>query len=269
MVKVRKACYGKWMLEGQRKDTILRLLDVHKYLTIHDVGEATGASEATIRRDFISLEKENRVRRVRGGVQLVEDGARGEQVPFEGAFQKRSTLNREKKRRIARMACSLLEEGETVIIDGGTTTFQMAECLTSIVLRVVTNSFAIAKHLVAHSRCTVILPEGMVNQEAQLIQNNLTPDPFANYSASKVIMGTEGITDTVLTNNESLVIQAERAMIQHAQQLIVLADESKFGKPGALTLAPIDQVSTVITTVENTSPILPMLRNKGIEVIQT
>ena len=254
------------MLERERHDTILRLLDLHTFITIHDVVEATGASEATIRRDFIGLEKQERLQRVRGGVERIEVPADARQG--EPPLNRRVSINREKKRRIARQAGSLIGPGETIIIDGGSTTFHMAEFIASMSIKVVTNSFAIAEHLVRHSSCTVILPEGTVNPTSQLILSNLSPDPFLNYHASKAFMGIEGITESALTNHDPLLIQSERAMIDHARELIILADESKFGTIGSLTLCPVDRVSKIITTGEADGQLVERLREKGIEVVR-
>ncbi len=256
------------MIEQQRKDAILCLLELHRVVSLHDVVEAAGASESTIRRDFIELERENRLVRVRGGVQMVPNAPVAANASHETSFDRRATINREKKRRIARKACSLLENGETIFIDGGTTTFQMAEFLSTFSLKIVTNSFTIARYLVKHSKCTVILPEGTIDPDSLLILNNLTPDPFSNYTASKAFMGTEGITESVLTNSETLLIQAERAMINHAQEVIILADDSKFGRIGHLTLCPIEKASKIITTRNANEQLVAKLRDKGIQVIQ-
>ena len=254
------------MLERERKQTIFRLLDLHTFASIHDVVEATGASEATIRRDFIELEKEKQLRRVRGGVEIAQE--RGTPLQAEAPLARRVSVNQEKKRRIARHACGLIEPGETIMIDGGSTTFHMAEYLATMNVTVVTNSFAIADHLVRHSRCTVIMPEGTVNPSSQLILNNLSADPFANYNVNKAFMGIEGITETALTNSEPLLIQMERAMIAHARELIILADETKFGRLGHLILCPVEKATRIITSRRANASLMKALRERGIEIVQ-
>jgi DeoR family ulaG and ulaABCDEF operon transcriptional repressor len=254
------------MLERQRKETILRLVDLHRFTSVHEVVEATGASESTIRRDFIDLEIEMKLQRVRGGVQRQDDSSSEETISNQPSFDLRTTINQEKKRRIAKEAVSLLKDGETIFIDGGSTTFQMVEFLSSFSLTVVTNSFAVANHLIRHTNCTVILPEGIVDPESQLIMSNLTPDPFQNYAAAKAFMGIQGITDTSLTNSAPLIIQAERAMIAHSQELIILADDSKFGHVGSLTLCPVEKASRIITTADANSEITDQLKEKGIQI---
>jgi len=124
------------------------------------------------------------------------------------------------------------------MIDGGSTTFHMAEYLATLDVNVVTNSYAIADHLQRHSPCTVIMPEGTVNHGSQLILNTISPDPLANYNVRRAFIGVEGITETALTNSDPLLIQMERAMIAHAAELIILADETKFGEIGPSSSVP-------------------------------
>jgi len=256
------------MLERERRDTILRLLDLHGWASIHEVVEACGASEATIRRDFIEMELEALLRRVRGGAELIRERAAGTAGPRgEQPLDRRVSINSEKKRRIARQACSYIKSGDTIIIDGGSTTFHMVEYLSSLSITVVTNSFAIASHLIRHSLCTIILPEGRVNPNSQLILNNLSADPFANCHAATAFMGIEGISATSLTNSEPLLIQSERAMILHAQELVILADETKFGRTGNLALCPVERATRIISTKEAEGPIVEELRRKGIEIV--
>jgi len=114
---------------------------------------------------------------------------------------------------------------------------------------------------VRHSKCTVILPEGTVNANSLLILNNLTPDPFANYQAAKAFMGIEGISGEALTNSEPLLIQVERAMIAHARELVILADGSKFGKIGTLTLCPVERATKVITTQDADATVVERCRS--------
>ena len=246
----------------------MRLLELHGVTSIHDMVEATGASESTIRRDFIELERDGRLVRVRGGVRLSPDGAISREVGIGGSLDRRAVVNREKKRRIARQACSYLRDGETVFIDGGSTTYFMVEFLAAFTLKIVTNSFAVARLLVGQSKCTVILPEGTIDPDSQLILNSMSADPFSNYSGSKAFMGIEGVTGSMLTNDEELVIRTERAMIEHAQELIVLADGSKFGAVGHLTLCPPEKASRIITTLDADQSIVGELREKGVEVVE-
>ncbi len=151
------------------------------------------------------------------------------------------------KRRIAQAAAALCTDGETVIIDGGSTTFQMTDFLASRKLTAITNSFAIEESLVHRSLCTVILNGGIVYPESQLILDPFAVEMFSNYTASKAFMGVFGIDETGATNTESLLITTERAMIGRAKELVILADSSKFGRRGSLFLCDFEKIGTIIT----------------------
>jgi DeoR family ulaG and ulaABCDEF operon transcriptional repressor len=260
------------MLERERHGTIQRLLDLNSFATIHDIVEATGASEATVRRDFAELERAGVLRRIRGGVELAAaEGSAAADSPAgerrEPTLDRRMWQNLEPKRRIARQACSYVKDRDTIFIDGGSTTFQMAEGLSALDATVVTNSFALAGHLLRHSRCGIILPEGFLDTESQLILNNLSADPFANYHAAIAFMGVEGITEAALTNTDPLLIQMERSMIAHARELVILADESKFGRIGRLKLCPAERATRIVTTTEADPTLVAALRERGVEVV--
>ena len=251
----------------ERENIMLRLLSMRNYLHINEIVEATGASEATIRRDFLRMEENNKIRRIRGGIELLSDGETSNSPNMEPPFLNRMNINCEQKRKIAKAACEMINEGEVIMIDGGTTPYYMVEFIPQFSFNVVTHSLAVAEHLIKYSNCIVSLPEGNIDPTSLLLLNNLNPDPFLNYNAKKVFMGIEGITADRLTNSEPRFIQTKMAMMKHSEELIILADETKFGKVGLLTLCETEKVSKFITTSLVDSKIVGELRKKGIEVI--
>lgn len=240
---------------------------MRNYLHINDIVEATGASEATLRRDFLRMEENNKIRRVRGGIELISNGETPNIPTMEPPFLNRMNIKRDQKRKIAKAACGLITEGEVIMIDGGTTPYFMVEFIPQFNFNVVTHSLAVAEYLIKYSNCVVSLPEGSIDPTSMLLLNNLNPDPFINYNAKKVFMGIEGITADRLTNSEPRFIQTKLAMMKHSEELIILADESKIGKVGLLTLCDTKRVSKFITTPQADAKILEELRDKGIEVI--
>jgi DeoR family ulaG and ulaABCDEF operon transcriptional repressor len=225
-------------LSVERRQRILRILRQSRYAAVADIAAVAGSSEATVRRDLAQMETEGVVRRVRGGAELVEGALSGaaRDGGVELPLEYRKGVRLAAKRKIAEVAAGLCDDGETIIVDGGSTTFQMTDFLAARKLTVITNSFAIAEPLVHRSLCTVILAGGIVNPESQLILDPFGQDMFSNYSASKVFMGVFGLDDTGATNTESLLITTERAMIGRAKELVVVADSSKMGRRGSLFL---------------------------------
>ena len=183
------------------------------------------------------------------------------------SFERRRGVLLEKKRAIARRAVSLCEDGETVFIDGGSTTFQMSEFLRATRLQIITNSFAMARALVGLSENTVVLAGGIIYPDSQLILDPFQEESFRNYYAAKVFMGVYGIDEMGATNTDPLLIRTERAMIDHGRELIILADSSKFNRRGSLMLCGFESIRTVITDGGIGEEQRRMLIAHGVELI--
>ena len=153
--------------ETERHRVIIAAVQTRSVVTVADICEVTGSSEATIRRDIAALDLRGEVRRVRGGAEAINPP---EQTALMGRpFSVNQTINIEQKRAIARAAAELCQDGEPIIINGGTTTYQMVHFLTGRRLSVFTNSFAIAEYLIHNSRNSVVIPGGTVYREQNVI----------------------------------------------------------------------------------------------------
>ncbi len=235
------------MLEPERHELILRVLRQGRFASVLDIVDLVHCSEATVRRDLAKLEATGKLRRVRGGAELMEAPVDSVEPTVQLPFEYRKGLLLETKRLIARKAASLCADGETVIIDGGSTTFQLVEFLREARLKIITNSFAIAEVLIKHSQNTVILNGGIVYPDSQLILDPFHEEGFHNYSATKVFMGVYGIDDLGATNTDMLLIKTERAMIERGRELIILMDSSKFNRRGNLMLCGFEKIHMIIT----------------------
>jgi len=255
------------MIPAERRELILRVLREGRFAAVADIAELAKSSEATVRRDLTRLESEGLARRVRGGGEIAASAQGAAGVAAELPIEQRKGIMTEKKRLIARVAAGLCRDGETVLIDGGSTTFHMAEFISGLKLQVITNSFAIAVELVRRSRCTVILNGGIINPESQLVLDPFAEDMFANYAASKAFMGVYGIDETGATNTETLLIKTERAMIDRARELVILADSSKFDRRGSLWLCGFDRISTIITDSGISDRHRELAASKGVKLI--
>jgi DeoR family transcriptional regulator, ulaG and ulaABCDEF operon transcriptional repressor len=259
------------MLAAERRAMILRLLRQDGIAPLADLRRLSEASEATVRRDLARLAAEGAIERVRGGAiarhALEAAGAPLPARAVEPPLEERSGIAAEKKRRIARRAAELCVDGDTIMVDGGSTTLQLAAFLRGLRLRVITNSLALAEDLSRGSACTVILCGGVVQPASRLILDLFREDPFADYSASAAFMGVFGIDESGATNTDELLIRTERAMIAHARRLVVLADSRKFGLRGSLHLCGFDRISTVVTDDGASECYRQLLASSGVEVI--
>lgn len=253
------------MHESERHATILAAVAERPVATVSELAARTGASEATIRRDIVGLAGQQRLRRVRGGAQALSP-------PRAAALAGRSysvseALHVEAKRAIARAAAALCEDGEAIIINGGTTTFQMVHPLATRRLQVLTNSFPIAEHLLRHSRNTVLVPGGVLHREQNIILSPFDNDVTRNFAARRMFMGAQGLGPHGLTEADPLLIQAEQKLIGQAEQLIVLVDSSKFRNRSSLVLCPLSRIDTVITDSGVPDRAAAMLDAAGVRLV--
>jgi DeoR family ulaG and ulaABCDEF operon transcriptional repressor len=270
------------MLAAERRALVLRLLGRDGVAPLADIARLSGASEATVRRDLARLAAEGLVERVHGGA-VTPGGAgtaAGGGVPagdggpvgpaprtIEVPLEERVGIAAEKKRRIARRAAALCAEGDTIMVDGGSTTLQLAPFLRGMRLRVITNSLPLAEELSRDPACTVILGGGVVQPVSRLLLDPFREDPFADYTASTVFMGVYGIDEAGATNTDELLIRSERAMIARARRLVVLADGSKFGRRGSLHLCGFERIAAVVTDDGIDGRWTALLAERGVEVL--
>ncbi len=168
------------MHERERHRIILSAVQEKPVITIQDLVELTEASEATLRRDIASLHMQGRIKRVRGGAEAIHPPQFGSLAgrPFKVS----ESENGDRKRAIAREAVALCDEGDSIIINGGSTTFQMVHYLAPRRLQVLTNSFAIAEHLLRQSKSTVIVPGGAIYRDQSLILSPFDNDVIRNFT---------------------------------------------------------------------------------------
>jgi DeoR family ulaG and ulaABCDEF operon transcriptional repressor len=233
--------------------------------TVAELVDMTGTSEATIRRDISALHLQGRLRRVRGGAEALHPpqfvGLAGR--PFKVA----ESVNIENKRAIAEAAAELCEDGDSIIINGGTTTFQMVHFLAQKRLQVLTNSFPIAEHLIKHTRNTVMVPGGAIYRELGVILSPFDNDVTRNFSARRMFMGAQGVGRLGIMERDPLLIQAEQKLIDQAEELIVLVDSSKFAQRSSLILCRLDRVDTVITDDAVSEDAAAMLGEAGVKLV--
>lgn len=253
------------MHERERHKLILSAVQERPVATIGELVELTGTSEATIRRDISALHVQGRLRRVRGGAEALHPpqfvGIAGR--PFKVA----ETINLERKRAIAKAAVGLCSDGDSVILNAGTTTFQMVHFLGQHRLQVLTNSFPIAEHLTKHSRCTVMVPGGVIYREQAVILSPFDNDVTRNFFAKRMFMGAQGVARLGVMERDPLLIQAEQKLIDQAEELILLVDSTKFAQRSSLILCGLDRVGTIVTDDGVPADVVTMLADAGVALV--
>jgi DeoR family transcriptional regulator, ulaG and ulaABCDEF operon transcriptional repressor len=256
--------------ERERWQVIKAMLKEHVLVRIADVCRATGASEASVRRDFARLAELGAATRVHGGLEAIPGTPKElSDTPSLAIrpFEVSKTLNVAAKRAIARAAVALCADGEAIIINGGTTTFEMGEFLRERWLKVLTNSYPLAESLIHNSKCRVALPGGEVYREQKLIVSPFEDDAIQHYSATRMFMSAISIGPLGVIEGDPLVARAEAKLLKRADKLIVLADSSKFVSRGSLVVCPLSRIDILITDAGAPKEALDMLREAGVNTV--
>jgi DeoR family transcriptional regulator, ulaG and ulaABCDEF operon transcriptional repressor len=258
------------MRERQRVEIVRNLLAAQGFLSIADLMAATGVSAASARRDAGRLAEAGYGERVYGGIQAL-GGAfsrRMAQTSLETqAFDVSRTINIEAKRAIARRALEMCVDGDVIIVNGGTTTFQMAEFLRHTRLKILTNSYPLAEFLIRETQNRVALPGGEVYRDQKLIVAPFDDDAIQHYSARVMFMSAISIGPLGVIEGDPLIARAETKLLKRADKLVVLADSSKFAQRGSLVVCPLSRVHALITDQAAPPEALAMLRDAGVETI--
>ncbi|HBA56394.1 MAG TPA: DeoR family transcriptional regulator [Alteromonas sp.] len=255
------------MLEKQRQQLILDILDESTFASVRELCDQLNASEATIRRDLNKLASIKKIRKIRGGAQVLESKTVANFKLSGSAFLVDKERNANTKRMIAKAAVEMCDDGESIIINGGSSTFMMAEFLVERRMSILTNSFVLAQELLENSQNQVTLPGGEVYRKQSIILSSFENDTTQNYHGSKMFMGSPGISEVGVMETDPLLILAEQKLRKRADKLIVLADSTKIGIKGSLLFCALSEVDTVITDSNANPKFLDSFRAKGINVI--
>jgi DeoR family ulaG and ulaABCDEF operon transcriptional repressor len=130
-----------------------------------------------------------------------------------------------------------------------------------------TNSFAIAEHLVKHSKNSITVPGGAIYREQSLILSPFDNDTIRNFYARRMFIGAQGVGPLGVMEADALVIQSEQKLMHQADELVVMADSSKFNRRSSLILCPLDRVTTIITDDGITEESVRMIEDAGVSLV--
>ncbi|MBL8550583.1 MAG: DeoR/GlpR transcriptional regulator [Hyphomonadaceae bacterium] len=234
------------------------------FASVQELQGLVGASEATIRRDLRKLAEDGALKRVHGGVERPEAQA----AHLVGTpLLRNKQINVAQKRTIARAAAALIEPGETIVIDGGSTTSLLCPFLADLDLQVLTNSLPIVEQLLLSPRTRLLVPGGEIFREQNIILSPFEDDGTAECFASKMLMGAQALSPVGLLQADSILIRAERRLMARAEKVIVLADSSKFERKTGLVLCPLSEIDIVVTDSGVSDKSRAMLEKAGVEVV--
>ncbi|NUU63734.1 DeoR/GlpR family DNA-binding transcription regulator [Paenibacillus agri] len=227
----------------ERKETILSRLEMEGKIQVHALAGLFNVTTETIRRDLDRLEKEGRLRKVYGGA------VRMRSEMTEPTFLRRSQMQLSEKQAIGQLAASLVRDGETVILDNGTTTLEIMRALKNRAqVTVITNSAPILSCALEGFQGKLIFTGGEVNPLYQAATGVIAHELLDQFKVNKAFISAggvslaDGITDYHL--DEALI---SRKMIQRTEEAILVADHTKFGVTTFAQIAPIEGIAMVLT----------------------
>jgi DeoR family transcriptional regulator, fructose operon transcriptional repressor len=224
----------------ERRQKVVDLLSQRGFMALEDLARAIDVSESTVRRDLQHLQEQGLLRRTHGGAIYTGDGAA---LP---AFEERSETQIDEKRQIARAAIARIRDGDAILLDGGTTTLEVARLLVGRPLRIVTNSLPVANLFASDRESDLVMLGGYVYPRTGVALGEQTVRMLADVHVHQAILSVAGITSKGLFNGNLLLVETERAMMRCADEVVVVADHTKIGRQNLAFLCELNAVDTLI-----------------------
>jgi DeoR family transcriptional regulator, aga operon transcriptional repressor len=248
---------------SQRRDAILQLLTRHGTVQVSSLVQQFDVSAVTIRSDLSAIEAQGLASRSYGGATLART------PPPEQSVTQKDAIHPERKEGIGALAATLVQDGDNIIIDSGTTTISLARQLRSgRQATVMTNGLNIAWALSDVPGVELILAGGPLRKHSLSIQGSQAEATLQAYSFDKLFLGVDGFDlQFGLTTHDEAEASLNRMMVERAKKVIVLADASKFGRVCLHRIVQLERVHTVITDASISGEYRGALEGLGIELL--
>lgn len=247
------------MLTSTRQATILQRVKETGEASVQDLADRMNVSPSTIRRDLNTLSDEGLLRRVRGGGSVEPDA-----MPFHEVAQKSSPA----KERLAKRAATLVNDGDVVVLDIGTTIALIARELRGKKITVITSSLAVLDELREDNDIELVLLGGVLRRSYHSLVGSLTEDALSQLRASISFIGTSGIqANGTVMDSTGIEVPIKRAILAASPQVVLVADDTKFPGTGILQVCPAIAINTLVASAEADSATLELFRQAGSDVI--
>ena len=250
--------------QSARQNRIIELIQRDGHVRVPDLSKVLGVSKITIRRDLALMEKKNLLERTHGGAISTK------RIYKEISYNNRSDQELENKDAIARLAAELINEGDTVFINGGSTTYHIFRYIKSSNVKLVTTNPGCIGQFTS-PEIELILAGGRYYPDSNSFYGGFTTGILNQVNASKAIIGVHGISCRFgLTTPMHYAAEATRLMINRTRgEVIVVADHRKIGLVSDYVTAPVDRINTLITDYFPEKEYIKDFEDLGIKVIQT
>jgi DeoR family transcriptional regulator, fructose operon transcriptional repressor len=232
------------LVAEERRNQLLEMVRVKGFASLPELAEQLQVSESTVRRDLDYLEEVGAARRTHGGVFYTGPSPK---LPH---FDEREAAHWDQKKLIAEEAVKLVEDGDTVLLDGGSTTYEVARLLVGRPLQIVTNSLPVANLFASNANHDLVLLGGYVYPRTGVALGPYANEMLKRLTVRRTILSVAGASDRGFFNSNLLLVETERAMMDAADEVIVVADSSKFGRQSLAHLCALDQVQHLVVDAE-------------------
>ena len=252
------------MHAAERERLIEEALRPTGFVSYRELEALLEASPATIRRDLTRLEENGRIVRVHGGARRAEE-ADGSPRLIGTPFDLSISQNLAAKQAIGRAAAALVQPGEGIMVDGGTTTLQMCPHLAGRHCQVLTNSLHIVNALLPQDGTRILVPSGTVFREQNIILAAAGEDSMPRFHAPKLFMGAAAVGPRGIMQADVILVAAERRLIDRAEEVVLLVDSSKFTAQSGTIVCGLDEIDVVITDAVP-DDMAEVLRQAGVRI---
>ncbi|ETN94905.1 transcriptional regulator, DeoR family [Zhouia amylolytica] len=252
---------GKVKKTAERRSKILEILDIKGQVNVNELSQELGVSEVTIRNDLDKLEKSKLLIRAHGGAFKTSNIAL--------TVTEKKKINLEVKRLIGKKAASMIEEEESIILDSGTTTFEISNNLNDFTkLTVISNALDIVNNLSKYENLDVFMPGGYLKEFSMSLVGPMAERNFRQLYCNKLFLGVDAIKPELgVFTHHMEEAYLNQIMIDIAEEVIVVADSSKFKRSGLAFISSFEKIDKLITDDQLEKEHLIALEKNNVEVI--
>lgn len=249
------------MRQAQRQLKVHELFATEEFVSFEDLCQKFNASKSSIRRDLIELEAKGVLRRVHGGAISLQ--TRDETLDFK----RLSVSSHDEKVRIGKTAASLVKDGQTIILGGGSTVAEVAIHLSDRLIQIVTNSIPVAQIFWDSRQAEVTLTGGYLYPRLGVQIGPICERMLNSVSADILIMGIGGVTAAGISDSNSLNVESIRAMIRAARKVVIVADRTKFGRDSMIHVATLADIDQIVSDKDLDPEFQQMLKDNQVDCI--
>lgn len=251
----------KRLSKQERQDRIVAELHIRPAIRASEIAEKLGVHAETVRRDLKDLDRGGLINRTYGG-------AAAAPLAFEPSLAERDRILVDERRRIGRCAAALIEPGDVLMVDAGSTTIHFARQLAAraIDLTLITNSYGVAAVLARRPTVRVIVCPGDYDAKQGGVHGPDTISYLHRFHANKVLIGAGGLTAHGPSEFDPSFAAVKRAMLEHAQRRLLLVDHGKFGRTMLDLICPLGELTEIVVDLAPAPPLPGALERAGVAI---